>query len=282
MLELSQLVRLEEARQAQGVAAVADEAVPFAGGFLCFGGLGSWASTALGCCLTDPPPNRPGKPGLKPDERAELVSYFERRGAVPTIVVPADGLPGSQLAAGLVAEGFVVASSIEIWARAVAPGDALIEPTLPAGYAIEVVDPVDPVAVDEQIAAANRGFFARGETIDRHTFRIGRRMVADPRVVSLVVRHGGKAVAGASIERFDPIAALITASVDEQHRRQGLQRALIDWRIAHAARTGIRVVTMGSTPGTTTARNATRAGFTFAYRRLVWHRPAPGLVPADV
>ncbi|MCA9291680.1 MAG: hypothetical protein KDA25_11175, partial [Phycisphaerales bacterium] len=80
MLDLPAIARLEEERIAVGVARVSDEAVPFAGGMMCFAGVGTWASQAYGVGMNGP---------VDAAEVDAMIDFYESRGCEPRVEVSA-------------------------------------------------------------------------------------------------------------------------------------------------------------------------------------------------
>ena len=79
----------------------------------------------------------------------------------------------------------------------------------------------------------------------------------------------------ASLLIRDGLAMLAGAATLPPYRNRGIQTALALARIAHAARAGCDLITMGAEPGSTSHRNAERLGLRVAYTKLVLLRDPP-------
>lgn len=66
------------------------------------------------------------------------------------------------------------------------------------------------------------------------------------------------------------------ASTRVAYRRRGVQRALIEARMAEGLRQGCDLAMVLTEPGSDSQRNLMRAGFSLAYTKVVLEKPAPG------
>src|SRR4051812_1780931 len=78
VLDIAEVARLEELRQALGVATIADLSEPIAGGLMCFSGIGSRANQAMGLGMNGP---------IDVAEIDRLIGFYEGRGVEPRIEV---------------------------------------------------------------------------------------------------------------------------------------------------------------------------------------------------
>jgi GNAT superfamily N-acetyltransferase len=74
---------------------------------------------------------------------------------------------------------------------------------------------------------------------------------------------------GATLSIFGQSAIFHGDSTMPSHRRQGMQSALIEARIQHAAAAGCTLAIACTVPGTVSQRNYERAGFRVAYTKLM-------------
>jgi GNAT superfamily N-acetyltransferase len=144
---------------------------------------------------------------------------------------------------------------------------------------IEEVPRDSESAAREFTMVAMSGFLAAGQSPSEEDFAIMSRQINHPRSISLVARRGGVAVAACGMEMSSGVAALFGLSVLPEQRRQGIQQALLAWRLNYASKNGARVATIGSRPGVATERNVRRMGFEVAYTKVVVALYGPGLVP---
>ena len=93
--------------------------------------------------------------------------------------------------------------------------------------------------------------------------------------VSFVAELDGRPVAAAALCLGTGVALLAGACTIPSARRKGLQRALLDARLASAARHGCDLASLVAMPGSGSQRNAEREGFRVAYTRTKWEREAP-------
>jgi ribosomal protein S18 acetylase RimI-like enzyme len=84
-----------------------------------------------------------------------------------------------------------------------------------------------------------------------------------------VARRGGEVAGGASMRIDEGVAQLCGAATLPQHRRRGIQTALLRERLARAAAAGCDVAVITTEPGSKSQENAQRQGFELLYVRAV-------------
>lgn len=84
----------------------------------------------------------------------------------------------------------------------------------------------------------------------------------------------GTMVATGVLSIHDGVALLAGASTRPEWRRRGAQTALLAARLRLARRAGCDLAMLCARPGSESHRNAERRGFSVAYTRIKWHRPA--------
>lgn len=99
--------------------------------------------------------------------------------------------------------------------------------------------------------------------------RIYRDTVAAPGFERFLARRGGVIVGGASFRIQDGVAQLAGAATLPDHRRQGVQTALLRYRLAEAARRGCDVAVVTTLPGSKSQENVQKAGFALLYVRAI-------------
>jgi GNAT superfamily N-acetyltransferase len=92
----------------------------------------------------------------------------------------------------------------------------------------------------------------------------------------LAVRDGVVAGGGA-LRIFDRIAQLCGAATLPQHRRRGVQSALLRFRLLAAAHAGCTLAVVTTQPGSKSQENVQRAGFSLLYARAILVRPVGGV-----
>ena len=84
-----------------------------------------------------------------------------------------------------------------------------------------------------------------------------------------LAHRGGAAAGGASFRAFEGIAQLCGSATLPDHRRRGVQTALLRHRLAEAARQGCDVAVVTTQPGSKSQQNVERFGFTLLYVRAI-------------
>lgn len=84
-----------------------------------------------------------------------------------------------------------------------------------------------------------------------------------------LARRGGNVAGGASLRIADGIAQLSGAATLPDHRRQGVQTALLRYRLAEAARRGCDLAVVTTEPGSKSQQNAQASGFVLLYARAI-------------
>jgi GNAT superfamily N-acetyltransferase len=103
------------------------------------------------------------------------------------------------------------------------------------------------------------------ETLDRV---FGDTIVA-PSFERYLARRGGALAGGASLRLQDGVAQLNGAATLPEHRRRGVQTALLRHRLSEAARRGCDIAVVTTLPGSKSQENVQKAGFALLYTRTV-------------
>ncbi len=268
MLNINDIAQLEERRQATGIADIAAEAVPLAGGFLCYTAPGSWSNQACGLAMDR---------AITDDELDALVDFYVQRGSVPQLEVCPYAHPS--LVAGLGARGFVVREFEHVMVRSLPAGedlDALVGRGGLDGLTLTHLEPSDAETARAHIEVATSGFGG----VDEAGLALNMRMLRHRRVDGATARVGEDVVGASSVETFGELGCLLSTTVLSEWRRRGVQAALMIARMRLTRGRGARVVCVHCEPGIATERNALRLGFSVAYTKVVMHRPGPGLAPS--
>ncbi|MBL8759859.1 MAG: GNAT family N-acetyltransferase [Phycisphaerae bacterium] len=269
MIELRELARREESRQAEGVGEMAAESVrPASGGIMSRGAPGSWLNNAVGMGLGGE---------VLPGEVDALVEYHASRGVEPRIELCPFADEGF---VRLLAErGFVPRIFENVFFRELrAGGEIRAVVTPPDGLVIQEVDTRDESAIREFAMTAMSGFLPPGYAVPESDMEAVIRSARNPKSVSLVARLGGVAVGAGSMAVRGDMAALFGLSVLEAYRRRGVQQALLAARLNIAVARGAALATIGSKPGVATERNVRRMGFQVGYTKVHLVRPGEGLM----
>lgn len=268
-MDLIDLARLDERRQARGLAIVADESRPFAGGVAGRGTPGSWVNNAVGMGLDSE---------VEAAELDDLIEWYGAVGAEPRLEV--SPFVHESLLRLLEERRFVIRAFENVFYRELDPGTPVgTVHAPPTGLTVEIVDRHDAKAIREAAAVAMSGFFPPGTGPQESDFAVAERGMRHERTVTVVARLDGQAVGAGSMEVAGEVCALFGLSVLEPYRRQGVQQALIAARLNEAARQGARIATISSRPGVATERNVRRMGFQLGYTKPVLVQPGPGRTP---
>jgi GNAT superfamily N-acetyltransferase len=269
MITPIEIARLEEARQAIGVAEVSVESEAIAGGTMCFGGKGSWTNQGQGLGLEGE---------VSDAELDRFVDYYLSRGVEPKLELCP--FADRTLIEGIEKRGFTLLEFENVLIREIATDEQLDDQMphpWPEGLEIVQVDPDDDERVETFVLASNSGFFPEGETIPELLRETSKRCVAHPRSSAFLALVDGQPVGGGAMEVTPAISSLFGASVLPEYRRRGIQAALILRRLKHAQDHGSPLVAIHSNPGIATERNATRLGFVVAYTKAIMRMSGPGL-----
>jgi GNAT superfamily N-acetyltransferase len=93
-------------------------------------------------------------------------------------------------------------------------------------------------------------------------------------LVRYLARRDGAVAGGASLRLAEGVAQLCGAATLPEHRRRGVQTALVAARLQAAARAGCDIAVVTTQPGSKSQQNAQRRGFELLYTRAVLVRAA--------
>jgi GNAT superfamily N-acetyltransferase len=103
-----------------------------------------------------------------------------------------------------------------------------------------------------------------------------------PGLGTFLARRDGSVAGGGALRVFDGIAQLCGAATLPDHRRRGVQSALLRYRLLAAARDGCGLAVVTTQPGSKSQENVQRAGFALLYARAILVRePHGALLPRD-
>ena len=92
---------------------------------------------------------------------------------------------------------------------------------------------------------------------------------ATPSFERFIARRNGAVAGGASLRIYEGVAQLAGAATLPDHRRQGVQTALLRHRLVDAARRGCDVAVVTTQPGSKSTENVQRFGFAVLYVRAI-------------
>jgi len=232
---------------------VGGEGAPIGGGWMACDLEGSWAVYAAGLGLA----------GSVDDTTLDaLVDFYRERNRPPQIQVTPYQHP--TLIKGLAARAFAPYELETVLVRTLED----LPPSKPIPGLI--FRPVDPKSDLDVMAFSNSqmtGMFDH-DAPPQGMVPITARVARSPRVRLWLLELEGRIVGSGGLETFEETAALIAGCVHIEARAKGLHSAFIRFRLEEAAAADLHYVTVGSTPGGPTERNALRAGFSVAYTQL--------------
>ena len=93
---------------------------------------------------------------------------------------------------------------------------------------------------------------------------------AEAGVTPYVALVDGTLAGGGSMRVTDGVAQLTGAATAPDHRRRGVQRALLAARLRDGARAGADIAVVTTAPGSLSQRNVQRRGFHLLYTRAIF------------
>jgi ribosomal protein S18 acetylase RimI-like enzyme len=93
--------------------------------------------------------------------------------------------------------------------------------------------------------------------------------------VRYFARCDGEAAGAAGMRIADGVAQLCGAGTLPAHRRRGVQTALLNYRLADAARAGCDIAVVTTQPGSVSQQNVQRQGFELLYSRAILVKAHP-------
>lgn len=270
-VNLVEIARRFERKQATSAVALATESAPLADGWMAFAGVGSYLNKSCGY-------------GFERDvtdaELDALVDFFASRGVEPKAEL--SPFTSQALLKGLADRGFVLREFETVLYRPLRAGEDLTRLTQgsPTGLRVERVDPSDDAAVSRFVEVAGSGFVPEGESMPEVFREAALRSARHPTTDAYVAWIDGVAAGAGSCEVSDGMTSLFGTSVVPAYRRRGVQQALIAARLQRGLEKGSDLAVIMSSPGIPTERNSMRLGFQMAYSRAVLAKPGAGWVPS--
>jgi GNAT superfamily N-acetyltransferase len=234
-------------------------ATPIAGGFACFGDDGAPFNKVVGL----------GFGGI-PDEAAldEVELAYAARGAA--VQVELAHMADPEIAVELTGRGYRLVAFENVLGRPLR-GDETSP--LPDGVDIwrsgedELETWIDVVVTgfahpDEQGVAPHEDF--PREIVER-----AERDFVAAGVLSYLASRDGVVAGGGGLAITDGVAQLVGAATVPEHRRRGVQSALLATRLADAVQAACDIAVVTTAPGSKSQQNVQRQGFHFLYTRAV-------------
>lgn len=270
MQRIEDAIAAERSAFADGMAALWPESgarwLPVAGGRAIFTGAGFFSNRALAMGLHGP---------VNGDDVECVETFYAARGVPSEIEIAS--LVDRSLLRLLSQRGYQLVRFRNIYAQALHPLDAIgAAPAARSGVAeIHTVDAATAAAWSTTLLD---GFGYTRDT-DRDRVATWNGMVRSlPGMIALVAVIDGKPVGSASVMVLGSTAVLGGAATLPAFRRRGVQRALIEARLALAARAGGTLAIVTADPGSSSGRNAERTGFQLISNHVDLRAPAASRV----
>jgi GNAT superfamily N-acetyltransferase len=196
---------------------------------------------------------------VTPADVDRLEAFFLSRGARVTLQVCPFAHPS--LFEELARRGYRFVEIEHVSTRALEQGFS--PAPLPSGIEVRATTPDEATLWATTVA---RGF-ADDDSASAETIAAGTAMIRTRGALCFLAFAGGEAAGAGAMTMRDGLASLFATSVRAPFRRRGVQAALLDARLALAARSGCDLATVTTSPGSPSQRNVERRGFRVVYSR---------------
>jgi len=248
--EMPQVHHAHAARELQPEVGAA--VAPIAGGHMIFAGLGSPIGRAVGMGFSAP---------VSEADFDELENfYYSRKAPAQLDYTPLTDISLLEIARK---RGYQIAELNQVLARRLNPAETFVQEV--PGFRIRTSVPDEALAF---AAVVRESFFPDGGQPAGFDEMIAP-MFGFPGTITFVAEAEGRIVAtgaGLVIPAYK-IVALHGAGTLKPYRGRGLQAAMLGRRLALAAQAGCEYAVIVTQGGTTSQRNAERAGFSVAYSK---------------
>ncbi|NLG96304.1 MAG: GNAT family N-acetyltransferase [Chloroflexi bacterium] len=230
----------------------ATSAAPIGGGYAVFVTAESPVSRAVGLGLNGP---------LQPGDLEALVNFYHSREA--EIRLDVSPFADESLIEGARSLGLVPSHFYSVLYRPITDED--LNPTIPPEIFVRQARPDEG---SQWLTLTAQGF-EETETPEPESFDIlGPNFYAKDSACYFAFKDGQPA-GGGGMYAHQGVVELGGASTLVQFRRQGVQRALIEKRLADARAQGCDLAMVLTSPGSGSQRNLERTGFRLAYSKIV-------------
>ena len=234
-------------------------ATPIAGGFACFADDGAPFNKVVGLGFG----GVPADPALD-----DVESAYAARGAA--VQVELAHLADPEIGVTLTGRGYRLVGFENVLGRALRSGET---PLAPAGVEIRQCDDGE---LDAWLDVVVTGFahpddqgVATHEDFPREVVERAERDLVAAGALTYLARREGVTAGGGGMRITDGVAQLVGAATAPQHRRRGVQSALLATRLAEAADAGCDIAVVTTAPGSKSQQNVQRQGFHLLYTRAV-------------
>jgi GNAT superfamily N-acetyltransferase len=179
-------------------------------------------------------------------------------------------LANPSLAAGLTRRGYRLESFENVLGRELFP---ITAPAPPLGVVVEAIGAADLDAwvdlVVAGVAAPDLLGVPSHEDFPADVVAHAERDLVAAGARCYLARRDGRPAGGASMRITGGIAQLTGAATIPEHRRHGVQSALLAARLADAAAAGCEVAVVTTQPGSKSQQNVQKQGFDLLYTRAI-------------
>lgn len=225
-------------------------AEPFAGGWAIFGGVDSPLTQAFALGLDGP---------VEADEIERMEDFFHSRGA--SVDVELCPYADPSLVQIFKDRGYTLLEFSNVLVRKLAPDDA----NLDSGKEVLIRQP-ERHEIRLLAETVGRGFFETGD-LPPMMLDLFDAFFQNSGGAAFLAEVDGSMAGGGVVILHEGIASLGGASTLPEFRNRGIQTALLQARLAFAARAGCEIAMVTTMPGTISQRNVERQGFRVVYTR---------------
>ncbi|OBA84715.1 GNAT family acetyltransferase [Mycobacteriaceae bacterium 1482268.1] len=233
--------------------------LPVAGGFACFAEDGAPFNKVVGLGFG----GVPSDPALD-----EVEAAYRVRGAL--VQVELANLADPEIGTLLTSRGYRLVGFENVLGRLVSTGDVSIAPG-----EVEVRVSRDD-ELDAWVDIVTTGFatpdeegVATHEDFPREIIERAERDMISAGARGYLALRDGTIAGGAGLRIADGVAQLVGAATAPEHRRRGVQTALLGARLDDAAKAGCDIAVVTTAPGSKSQQNVQRQGFHLLYTRAV-------------
>lgn len=206
--------------------------------------------------------------GMTPEHIDAAIAFFDAHG-VETKLELSSYAP-SELLAAVHARGFELRFFTHVMAKL---ARSVSRRPPPPGVTIEPLDRADLDAV-RAAAEHNERCFSPDRAPCASSIALTMKHLSSPANDSFVARADGLLVGAGFSESSDGVTLVFGGAVRPEYRGRGVQRALMNVRVALAEERGSELVLVMTGPGTPSERNACREGFQLVGTRAYFVRPS--------
>jgi GNAT superfamily N-acetyltransferase len=242
--------------------------MPLAGGVATFTAQGSPLNKVAGLGFAGP---------LSESEIETVEAAFKQRGSPVRVEVASLGDPA--IVRMLTARGYTLEAFENVLGRKLEPEGTHAMP----GHGVEVTSsPPEELRlwldlVVTAFASPDSQGVPSNESYPRDLLEgVMADMVSAPGFTRFLARRDGAPAGGASLRLGEGVAQLCGASTLPEHRRRGVQSALLQARLQAAAAAGCDVAVVTTEPGSKSQENVQRLGFDLLYTRAILVRSFGG------